>query len=292
MPGPRTTPTTAHHALLHVEYDGTPFHGWTRQPGGVPTIEGELLAAFDTLRCEDVRLRCAGRTDAGVHATAQVVDVRYLGQIPPERLSRAVSGNVRPELSVVASAPAPEGFDARGDATSRAYEYRLLTRTERSPTRARLVLHHPRPLDRDLLDQAAAAVLGKHRFTAFTPSRSGHVFFDRTILVSRWVERGDELVYQVRANAFLRHMVRVLVGTMLAVGRGDCTLDELHAMLDGGPRSDAFETAPPHGLCLVDVTWEPVEGLAPAPGWRPDRVAALRELAHVLPPACAFPVPG
>ncbi len=292
MPGPRTTPTTERHALLHVEYDGTPFHGWTRQPGGLTTIEGELLAAFDTVRCEGVRLRCAGRTDAGVHATAQVVDARYLGTIEPERLSRALSGNVRPELVVVASCAAPEGFDARGDATSRAYEYRVLTRAERSPMRARCVLHHPRRLDRELLDQAAGLVRGRHRFTAFTPSRTGHVFFERTILESRWIERGDELVYQVRANAFLRHMVRVLVGTMLAVGRGDCSLDELQAMLDGAPRSDAFETAPPQGLCLVDVTWEPVEGLAPAPGWRPDRVAQLRELAHVLPPACAFAVPG
>ncbi len=87
-------------------------------------------------------------------------------------------------------------------------------------------------------------------------------------------------------------MVRVLVGTMLAVGRGDCAIDELLEMLDGAPRSSAFETAPPHGLCLVDVTWEPVDGLPAAPGWSGERVDALRELAHVLPPACAFPVAG
>lgn len=292
MPGPRTTPVAEQHALLHVEYDGTPFHGWTRQPGTLPTIEAELLAAFDVLRCEDVRLRCAGRTDAGVHATAQVVDARYRGSIDPARLARALSGNVRRELAVVASAPAPAGFDARGDATSRAYEYRLLPRVERSPLRDAVVLHHPRPLDRDALDEAAALVIGRHRFTAFTPSRTAHVFFERTVATSRWIDRGDELVYQVRANAFLRHMVRILVGTMLAVGRGDCTIEEFAELLDGAGRDAAFETAPPRGLCLVDVTWSPVHDLPPPPGWRPDRVAALRELRHVLPPACAFTALG
>lgn len=292
MPGPRTTPVDEHHALLHVEYDGTPFHGWTRQPGGYATIEQELLDAFDAVRCEGVRLRCAGRTDAGVHATAQVVDARYRGTIPPARLSRALSGNVRRELAVVASATAPPGFDARGDATSRAYEYRLLTRPERSPVRDAIVFHHPRPLDRVALDEAAAMVVGQHRFTAFTPSRTAHVFFERTVATSRWIDRGDELVYQVRANAFLRHMVRILVGTMLAVGRGDCSPAQFRELLDGAGRHAAFETAPPQGLCLVDVTWAPVRDLPPPPGWRPDRVDALRDLAHVLPPACAFPAPG
>jgi tRNA pseudouridine38-40 synthase len=292
MPGPRTTTNHEQHALLHLEYDGTPFHGWTRQPDGLHTIEGELLAAFDRLRCDDVRLRCAGRTDAGVHAVAQVVDARYRGTIPPERLARALSGNVRRELAVVSSAAAPPGFDARGDATSRAYEYRLLTRAEPSPIRAARILHHPRALDLEVLHACAAAARGRHRFTAFTPSRSAHVFYDRTIHTSQWIERGDELVYQVRANAFLRHMVRVLVGTMLAVARGDGTVDDFAAMLDGAPRSDAFETAPPHGLCLVDVTWEPIDGLPVSPAWVPDRVEALRELAAALPPAHAFSSPG
>lgn len=292
MPEPHTTPTTEHHALLHVEYDGTPFYGWTRQPGGRPTIEGELLDAFAKLRCDRVQLRCTGRTDAGVHATAQVVDVHYRGSIEPSRLSRALSGNTRPELAVIASAVAPAGFDARRDATSRAYEYRVLPRSEPSPLRRSRVLHHPRPLDRAALAEAAEVVRGTHRFTAFTPSRTLHDFFDRTLVTSRWIERDDELVYQVRANAFLRHMVRVLVGTMLVVGRGDCSIDDLRALLDGAPRSAAFQTAPPHALCLVDVTWEPVDGLQRSPSWSGARVEELRQLAHVLPNTCAFGVPG
>jgi len=118
------------------------------------------------------------------------------------------------------------------------------------------------------------------------------VFFDRTIVTSEWVERGDELVYRVRANAFLRHMVRVLVGTMLAVGRGDCTVEEFEAMLDGGPRSDAFQTAPPQGLCLVDVTWEPVAGLPLPPGWSGERATALRDLARSYAVTHPFPNAG
>jgi tRNA pseudouridine38-40 synthase len=288
----RHQPSRQHHAVLHVEYDGTPFHGWARQPGGRATIEGELLDAFQKLRCADVRLRCAGRTDAGVHATAQVVDARYDGSITPDRLALALSGNVRRELAVTASAPAPDGFDARAAATSRAYEYRVLTRTISSPVRARHVLHHPRALDRAVLDEVAAAIQGQHRFTAFTPSRTAHVFFDRTISTSRWIERGDELVYQVRGNAFLRHMVRVLVGTMLAVGRGECSATEFHAMLAGAPRSDAFPTAPPHGLCLVDVPREPVAGLPIPPGWVPGRAAGVQDLAPARTMAVPFSPAG
>ena len=158
----------------------------------------------------------------------------------------------------------------------------MLTRAASSPTRARYVLHHPRPLDRVALDQVAAAATGQHRFTAFTPSRTAHTYFDRTILECRWIDRDDELVLIIRANAFLRHMVRVLVGTMLAVGRGECSLVEFHAMLAGAPRSEAFQTAPPQGLCLVDVTWQPVDGVGVPPRWRAGRSDGLPPFAHQL----------
>lgn len=290
MPSAKLNETEYHHALLVMEYDGAPFYGWTRQPGALPTIESELLGALSILRCDGVRLRCAGRTDAGVHARWQVVDLKYRGPVAPERLSRAITGNVRDELAVRSSMRAPEGFDARSDATSRAYEYRVLTHQENSPLRRGQMLHHPRFLDFELLQQAATMLLGQHRFTAFTPSKTGHTFFDRTIVHSRWVKRADELVYEIRANAFLRHMVRILVGTMLSIARGDATLDELSHMLDGGLRSNARETAPPHGLSLVDVTWEPVEKLSLAPSWSPDRVAELVALvqAGILDSGCSF----
>lgn len=252
-------------AVLRIEYDGTPFCGWARQPGG-GSVEDELLAAFARIGSTDVRMQCAGRTDAGVHASAQVVSATYRGPVPVERLVPALGQRLPPELSVLGAAPAPPGFDARRDAASRAYEYRVLARAPRSPLRARFVLHHPRALDLDLLDAAAALVLGQHDFSAFTPSRTAHRYFHRTVLESRWIERDDELVYQVRANAFLRHMVRVLVGTMLTVGRRDLPLSQLEQLIAGAPRSDAPATALPHGLCLVDVSFDAV----------PDRIVQAR----------------
>lgn len=260
------------HVVLRIEYDGTPYSGWSRQPDR-RTIEGDLRAAFTALHCRDVRLRCAGRTDAGVHATHQVVDAHYTGSVPIAVIAPALNGQLQRELVVLDAVAAPPGFDARADATSRAYEYRLLPRRVHSPTREGRVLHHPRPLDPEALHAAAALARGQHDFRAFTPSRTEHVFFRRTLHASRWIERDDELVYQVRADAFLRHMVRILVGSMLAVGRGGLALDEFTALLDGAPRGLAANTAPPHGLSLVDVTWEPLPGLPTPPGWRSGRAA-------------------
>jgi len=265
-----------HHAILDIEYDGAPFRGWTRQPGGILTIEGALIAAFQSINCTDVALCCAGRTDAGVHATAQVADVRYRGSLPPERLARALITALPDALAVTASRPAPQGFDSRADATSRAYEYRVLARSIHSPMRATRVLHHPRELDKELLDAAAGLFCGHHDFSAFTPTQTLHKYFERIVIDSRWIERGDELVFQVRANAFLRHMVRIAVGTMLAVGRGTFSLDRFARLVDDthtAKRGDASSTAPPHGLCFVDVTWDPIDGVPLPPRWRATRPA-------------------
>jgi tRNA pseudouridine38-40 synthase len=242
------------HAVLRIEYDGTPFQGWSRQPGYV-TIEGELRAAFAAIAIELDDLCCAGRTDAGVHATGQIASVKYRGAIPVERLARAINTRLHPAISVIGATECAPEFNARSDALSRAYEYRVLTRRPRAPLRRERVLHHPRRLDLGVLDEAAALIVGQHDFTAFTPSQTRHQFFHRTVLESRWEERGDELVYCIRANAFLRHMVRVIVGTMLAVGRGDRELQEFAELLEGAVRSDAHNTAPPHALCLVDVAY-------------------------------------
>lgn len=280
-----------HHAVLEVEYDGTPYHGWARQPDH-PSIEAELLAAFARLRLADVRLCCAGRTDAGVHATAQVIDARYTGRIAPDTLARALDSNLPPEIATLRSAVAPAGFDARADATSRAYEYRVLPRRGGSPLRVGRVLHHPRRLDRAALEEVAALALGQHDFRAFTKTRTAHEFFHRTVITSRWIERGDELVYEIRANAFLRHMVRVLVGTMLSVARGENTVDQFRELLDGAPRADAFQTAPPHALCLVDVTWEPIDGVDLPPRWRQGHAPELREPAAFAQAALPFSSAG
>jgi tRNA pseudouridine38-40 synthase len=263
-PIPPPAPDAENHAVLLVEYDGGPFKGWARQPDAI-SIEAEFHRALGLCHARDITLRCAGRTDAGVHAVSQVVGVAYDGPVPPENLAAALRQPLHPGVSVIRSAACPPTFDARAHARARAYEYRVLCRPARSPLRAARVLHHPRALDWDLLCEAAAAVEGQHDFTAFTPHESAHKYFRRTVLESRWERRDDELVYTIRANAFLRHMVRVIMGSMLAVGRHDWPLDAFTALLAGAPRAEARQTAAPHALCLIDVEYDEESGLPP--GW-------------------------
>lgn len=239
---------------LDLEYDGTRFAGWAAQPG-LRTVEGTLRDALDTvLRAPVAELRVAGRTDAGVSASGQVVSLLAPLGVDLGRLVRALNGTLPADVAVVAVAEAAAGFDARADATSRAYEYRVLPGV-RSPLRRDRVLHVPVTLDVEALRAAAATVVGQHDFRAFTPTKTEHVFFDRTVAVCEWMERGDELVLRIEADAFLRHMVRVLVGSMLLVGRGHWDVVRFARLLDGLPRATAGPTAPPHPLTLVAVRY-------------------------------------
>lgn len=247
---------------LLVEYDGAGFAGWAAQPGQ-RTCEDVLSQALATVLRAPVALRVAGRTDAGVHATGQVVSLAVAAAPEPRRLLRSLAGVLPGDIAVRDVAVAPDGFDARADAVSRSYEYRVLTGAP-SPLRRDRVLHHPGRLDRDLLDAGAALLVGRHDFTAFTPTDTQHVFFHRTVLRCAWEARDDELVLGIEADAFLRHMVRVLVGTLLMVGRGRWSPDRLAALLEGAPRSAAGPTAPAHPLTLVGVRY-PGDG---APGGR------------------------
>jgi tRNA pseudouridine38-40 synthase len=241
-------------ARVDIEYEGTPFSGWARQPGAV-TIEGAILDAFAQLQLEVEELICGGRTDTGVHALGQVLSVRYSGPIPPIQLARALNSALHPAIVATASADCSPTFDARRNARLREYEYRVLPSRVRSPLRRDRVMWHPRQLDLGLLQECASKTLGTHDFTAFTPTETQHNTFRRTIYRCEWQERDDEYVLTLSANAFLRHMVRVIVGTQLAVGRGELPISEYELLLLGAPRSQSGNTAPPQALTLMRIEY-------------------------------------
>jgi tRNA pseudouridine38-40 synthase len=234
---------------LLIEYDGSDFAGWARQPGR-RTVQEELEHALCTLlRVDQCPVTVAGRTDAGVHALAQVAS--YEGQVAP---LRGINALLPDDVAVLECVRAPDDFDARHDATSRAYCYRLLTRPARSALARGRIVWWPRLLDMDALHACAAALAGRHDFTAFTPTETKHVRFDRDVLTARWERSdGDVVTFEIEADTFMRHMVRILVGTMLEVSSGSLSVDQFVALLDGAPRSEAGRTAPARGLYLVGI---------------------------------------
>lgn len=243
---------------LTIEYDGTEFAGWATQPG-LRTVQGELERALRTILGdhdqdgEPLRVTVAGRTDRGVHAWGQVASYRHEALDP-----LSLNALLGPDVAVLRSEPAPDGFDARGDAKSRAYCYRVLARRERSVFLRGRALWWGRPLEREALQECARALLGAHDFTAFTPTQTDHVRFERHVLDARWrvsAADPDLLELWIEADTFMRHMNRVLVGTMLEVAGGQRTLEDFLALLEGRPRSHAGPTAPAHGLALASVRY-------------------------------------
>lgn len=239
---------------LVLEYDGSEFSGWSAQPG-LRTIEGEVSRALETVLREPVRLSVAGRTDTGVHAWGQVASFNTDEAEEPTQLERSLNGLLPSDVAVLAAEVLEDGFDARRDALSRTYCYRVLARRAPSPFERKRALWWPTPLDEQSLHRSAAGLVGAHDFTAFTPTETEHVRFERDVYLAEWRRGGDLLAFWIEADTFMRHMARTLVGTMLEVASGRMAGEDFQRLLEGAPRSAAGPTAEPHGLYLASVRY-------------------------------------
>jgi tRNA pseudouridine38-40 synthase len=253
---------------IKLAYDGSDFHGWQIQPDHI-TIQGELSAAIERITGEFVLPQGSGRTDAGVHARAQVASFELNAPIPPENLHRALNRTLPPAVRVLGAEHASPAFHARHSVRAKTYEYRIFRGEICPPWLARYVYALNWPLDIERMQQAAELVIGEHDFTSFAASdpdlaaRTSDPFDEdskpgniRTIYSSSFTAEDSEmLIYRVRGNGFLHHMVRNLVGTFLDVGRGHISPEELHSILDQRSRSAAGATAPARGLFLDSVEY-------------------------------------
>lgn len=254
---------------LTLAYDGTDFHGWQIQPGHC-TIQGELAAAIERVTGERILPQGSGRTDAGVHARAQVASFELDVAIPPPNLLRALNRTLPPAIRVISAEHAAPDFHARHSVQAKTYEYRIFRGEICPPWLARYVYALNWPLNFEAMRHAASLIVGEHDFTSFaaadpdlTARRSDQDDDSpkniRTIFSSSWTGTGTEeedlLIYKVRGNGFLHHMVRTLVGTFLDAGRGQISPDEITAILQCRSRAAAGPTAPARGLFLDCVEY-------------------------------------
>ena len=255
---------------LTLSYDGADLAGWQVQPGRA-TVQGALASAIGRLSGENVLPQGSGRTDAGVHALAQVASFATASMIPTENWMKALNDILPASIRVLEVTEAAPEFHARKSARAKTYRYRIHRGAICPPFLARYVWHYPYPLEESAMVAAARVVVGEHDFTSFaavhaerveriaagedvhtTNIRTTNV---RTIFASSWTREGEELIYTVRGNGFLHHMVRNLVGTFLLVGKGTVSLEDLRRILEARERTAAGATAPASGLYLVEVEY-------------------------------------
>jgi tRNA pseudouridine38-40 synthase len=246
---------------LTLSYDGHDFAGWQVQPDRV-SIQGTLVSAFEHLTGEKILPQGSGRTDAGVHALAQIATVSIESPIPAANLVRALNDVLPRSIRVLSVQEAPPDFHARRSAVAKTYRYHIYREAICSPFQARYVYHHPYPLDESRMISSASLVEGEHDFTSFaavdpeTRKEGQEINNVRTIFRSTWHTHADELIYTVRGSGFLHHMVRNLVGMFLLVGKGSLKKEDVRRILDLRDRSAAAATAPASGLFLVSVEYE------------------------------------
>jgi tRNA pseudouridine38-40 synthase len=271
------------HIRLVVEYDGTALCGWQRQANG-PTVQGHLEAALGELLAHEVAVAGASRTDAGVHASGQVASFRTERPIPLHGIRRGLNSLLPPAIAIADAAEVPDDFHPRFSATGKHYRYLVLTRSERSPRWRDRAWHRPGALDLAAMRQAAVALIGEHDFAAFraagcTAKRTVRRIEDIAITAAEDLEdprdprdatrggvngpdlpvhpgRASPLSIDVRGNAFLRNMVRIVVGTLVEVGAGRRPVEQVAEILASRDRTRAGITAPPQGLELVSVRYD------------------------------------
>jgi tRNA pseudouridine38-40 synthase len=263
---------------LTLSYDGSEFAGWQVQPGRT-TVQGSLASAIGRLSGENVLPQGSGRTDAGVHALAQVASFTTSSPIPPGNWLKALNDILPPSIRVLEVVEAHPDFHARKSARAKTYRYRIHRGAICPPFLARYVWHYPYPLDESLMIAASDVIAGEHDFTSFAavdPERVDRMASEkrnfcnvvgnasttvtpttniRTIFSSTWTQDAEELVYTVHGSGFLHHMVRNLVGTFLLVGKKTISLEELRQILNARARTAAGPTAPARGLYLVEVEY-------------------------------------
>jgi tRNA pseudouridine38-40 synthase len=231
-----------------VAYDGTGYAGFQVQKNA-PTVQGELERALSGVCDEAVRVTGAGRTDAGVHASGQVIDFRTASALDGETIGRGVNALLPEDIAVSALEPAAENFHARFSATGRTYEYRIRHAPERDPLERRRELHLTGPLDVAAMRDASTRLVGRRDFSSFAAGPGGIRLVQRAV----WCDQGPQLRFEITADAFLRGMVRAIVGTLLWVGRGKIDSAAFEKILAANDRRVAGPSAPANGLCLIAV---------------------------------------
>jgi tRNA pseudouridine38-40 synthase len=255
----QTTPTIKRNIKLVLAYDGSEFCGWQVQPYAI-SIQGTLASAIGRITGEKVLPQGSGRTDAGVHALAQVASFAIESPIPAENLVKALNDILPPAIRILEAAETPPDFHARKSAQGKTYRYRIYRGAICPPFQARYVWHYPYPLDEEAMSRAASYFVGEHDFTSFAAAdperdREAGIPNVRSISKSECAKVGQELLYEVRGNGFLHHMVRNIVGTLILVGKGRLQAEDVSRILVKRNRAAAGATVPPNGLYLVSVEY-------------------------------------